>query len=111
MPLEKLASSPAAAFTRDARRRRNGLVDDLGTLHDAVIEAKKLAGLDSRCGSANGSAAVADEFLSNRSSATWRPRRKLASANATSTSVSPELGRGRPQSGSTAVRLSIGRRL
>src|SRR5262245_41319075 len=46
MPVEKLRELAGGRVYTGRQAKENGLVDDLGTLHDAVIEAKKLAGLE-----------------------------------------------------------------
>jgi protease-4 len=46
MPLEKLRELAGGRIYTGQQAKENGLVDELGTLSDAVIEAKKLAGLD-----------------------------------------------------------------
>jgi protease IV len=46
MPLDKLRALAGGRVYSGRQAKENGLVDDLGTLHDAVIEAKKLAGLE-----------------------------------------------------------------
>jgi protease-4 len=46
MPVEKLRELAGGRIYTGTQAKDNGLVDQLGTLHDAVIEAKKLAGLD-----------------------------------------------------------------
>lgn len=46
MPVEKLRELAGGRIYTGQQAKENGLVDDLGTLHDAVNEAKKLAGLE-----------------------------------------------------------------
>jgi protease-4 len=46
MPVEKLRKLAGGRVYSGRQAKENGLVDELGTLHDAVAEAKKLAGLD-----------------------------------------------------------------
>ena len=46
MPLDKLRELAGGRVYTGRQAKENGLVDELGTLHDAVIEAKKLAGLE-----------------------------------------------------------------
>jgi protease-4 len=46
MPLEKLRALAGGRIYTGQQAKENGLVDDLGTLNDAIIEAKKLAGLE-----------------------------------------------------------------
>jgi protease-4 len=46
MPLDKLKGLAGGRIYTGQQAKDNGLVDELGTLHDAVIEAKKLAGLE-----------------------------------------------------------------
>lgn len=46
MPLEKLRGLAGGRVYSGRQAKENGLVDQLGTLHDAIIEAKKLAGID-----------------------------------------------------------------
>jgi len=46
MPLEKLRELAGGRVYTGRQAKENGLVDQLGTLHDAVVEAKLLAGLD-----------------------------------------------------------------
>ena len=46
MPVEKLAKLAGGRVYTGRQAKENGLIDELGTLHDAVAEAKKLAGLD-----------------------------------------------------------------
>ncbi len=46
LPLEKLRELAGGRIYTGLQAKEIGLVDDLGTLHDAVIEAKKLAGLE-----------------------------------------------------------------
>ncbi len=46
MPVEKLRKLAGGRVYSGRQAKDNGLIDQLGTLHDAVIEAKKLAGLD-----------------------------------------------------------------
>ncbi len=46
MPLEKLESLAGGQVYTGRDAKRNGLVDDLGTLKDAIRAAKKLAGMD-----------------------------------------------------------------
>ncbi|HEX4412151.1 MAG TPA: signal peptide peptidase SppA [Lacipirellulaceae bacterium] len=45
MPLDKLKSLAGGRIYTGRQAKENGLVDELGSLHDAVNEAKKLAGL------------------------------------------------------------------
>jgi protease-4 len=47
MPLEKLKSLAGGRIYTGRQAKDNGLVDEVGSLHDAVNEAKKLAGLAS----------------------------------------------------------------
>ena len=46
MPVEKLRELAGGRVYTGRQAKDNGLVDELGTLHDAIAEAKKLAGLD-----------------------------------------------------------------
>ena len=46
MPIEKLRELAGGRIYTGVQAKENGLVDGLGTLHDAIEEAKKLAGLD-----------------------------------------------------------------
>jgi protease-4 len=46
MPVEKLKKLAGGRVYSGRQAKENGLVDKLGTLHDAVVEAKKLAGLE-----------------------------------------------------------------
>ncbi len=46
MPIEKLKDLAGGKVYTGVAAKANGLVDELGTLHDAIVEAKKLAGLD-----------------------------------------------------------------
>ncbi|MFO0791881.1 MAG: signal peptide peptidase SppA [Pirellulales bacterium] len=46
MPVDKLRGLAGGRVYSGRQAKENGLVDDLGTLHDAVIETKKLAGLE-----------------------------------------------------------------
>jgi protease-4 len=46
MPVENLRRLAGGRVYSGRQAKENGLVDELGTLHDAVAEAKKLAGLD-----------------------------------------------------------------
>lgn len=46
MPVEKLRDLAGGRIYTGRQAKENGLVDELGTLHDAVVEAKKLAGLE-----------------------------------------------------------------
>jgi protease-4 len=46
MPLDKLRDLAGGRIYTGRQAKENGLVDELGTLHDAVLEAKKLAGLE-----------------------------------------------------------------
>ncbi len=46
MPVENLRKLAGGRVYSGRQAKENGLVDELGTLHDAVAEAKKLAGLD-----------------------------------------------------------------
>jgi protease-4 len=46
MPIDKLRELAGGRIYTGRQAKENGLVDGLGTLHDAVIEAKKLAGLE-----------------------------------------------------------------
>jgi protease-4 len=46
MPLDKLKSLAGGRVYTGRQAKELGLVDELGTLEDAVAEAKKLAGLD-----------------------------------------------------------------
>jgi protease-4 len=46
MPVEKLRELAGGRIYTGQQAKENGLIDELGTLHDAVVEAKKLAGLD-----------------------------------------------------------------
>jgi protease IV len=46
MPVDKLRDLAGGRVYTGRQAKENGLVDDLGTLHDAVVEAKKLAGLE-----------------------------------------------------------------
>jgi protease-4 len=47
MPLDKLKGLAGGRIYTGRQAKENGLVDELGSLHDAVNEAKKLAGLAS----------------------------------------------------------------
>jgi protease-4 len=47
MPVENLRKLAEGRVYSGRQAKENGLIDELGTLHDAVAEAKKLAGLDS----------------------------------------------------------------
>jgi protease-4 len=44
--VDKLRELAGGRVYTGRQAKENGLVDELGTLHDAVIEAKKLAGLE-----------------------------------------------------------------
>jgi len=46
MPVEKLQKLAGGRVYSGRQAKENGLIDELGTLHDAIAEAKKLAGLD-----------------------------------------------------------------
>ena len=46
MPIEQLQKLAGGRVYSGQQAKANGLVDQLGTLHDAVAEAKKLAGID-----------------------------------------------------------------
>jgi protease-4 len=46
MPVEKLRELAGGRVYTGIQAKEKGLVDELGTLHDAIAEAKKLAGLD-----------------------------------------------------------------
>jgi protease-4 len=46
MPVEKLRELAGGRVYTGLQAKENGLVDELGTLHDAIAEAKKLAGLE-----------------------------------------------------------------
>jgi protease-4 len=46
MPVENLRQLAGGRVYSGRQAKENGLIDELGTLHDAVEEAKKLAGLD-----------------------------------------------------------------
>jgi protease-4 len=46
MPLDQLKELAGGRIYTGSQAKENGLVDQIGTLHDAVIEAKKLAGLE-----------------------------------------------------------------
>jgi protease-4 len=46
MPLEQLQSLAEGRIYTGRQAKRNGLVDELGTLDDAIDSAKQLAGLD-----------------------------------------------------------------
>lgn len=46
MPVDKLRELAGGRVYTGRQAKENGLVDELGTLHDAVAEAKKLAGLE-----------------------------------------------------------------
>ncbi len=46
MPLDKLKELAGGRIYTGRQAKEKGLVDDLGSLHDAVVEAKKLAGLE-----------------------------------------------------------------
>jgi protease-4 len=46
MPLDELRDLAGGRIYTGRQAKENGLVDELGTLHDAVAEAKKLAGLE-----------------------------------------------------------------
>jgi protease-4 len=46
MPVEKLRELAGGRVYTGVQAKEHGLVDELGTLHDAIAEAKKLAGLD-----------------------------------------------------------------
>ncbi len=46
MPVDKLRALAGGRVYSGRQAKENGLVDQLGTLHDAIIEAKKLAGID-----------------------------------------------------------------
>lgn len=45
MPVEKLRKLAGGRVYSGRQAKENGLVDQLGTLHDAIVEAKKLAGI------------------------------------------------------------------
>src|SRR5215210_8934924 len=47
MPVENLRKLAGGRVYSGRQAKENGLIDELGTLHDAVAEAKKLAGLSS----------------------------------------------------------------
>src|SRR5262249_39419155 len=47
VPVDKLRKLAGGRVSSGRQAKANGLVDELGTLHDAIAEAKKLAGLDS----------------------------------------------------------------
>jgi protease-4 len=47
MPVEKLRELAGGRVYSGTQAKDNGLVDALGTLNDAIAEAKKLAGLES----------------------------------------------------------------
>jgi protease IV len=46
MPLDKLRELAGGRIYTGQQAKENGLVDELGTLNDAVVEAQKLAGLE-----------------------------------------------------------------
>lgn len=46
MPLEKLQALAGGRVYTGRQAKENGLVDELGTLHDAIADAKQLAGLE-----------------------------------------------------------------
>jgi protease-4 len=46
MPIEKLRELAGGRVYTGIQAKENGLVDELGTLHDAIAEAKQLAGLE-----------------------------------------------------------------
>ena len=46
MPVEQLRKLAGGRIYSGRQAKENGLVDQLGTLEDAISEAKKLAGLD-----------------------------------------------------------------
>jgi protease-4 len=46
MPLEKLRELAGGRVYSGRQAKESGLIDELGTLHDAVAEAKKLAKLE-----------------------------------------------------------------
>ena len=46
MPVEKLRELAGGRVYTGRQAKENGLIDELGTLHDAIDEAKKLAGLE-----------------------------------------------------------------
>jgi protease-4 len=46
MPIEKLRELAGGRIYTGTQAKDNGLVDELGTLHDSIAAAKKLAGLD-----------------------------------------------------------------
>lgn len=46
MPIEQLKSLASGKVYSGRQAKANGLVDELGTLHDAIAEAKTLAGID-----------------------------------------------------------------
>jgi protease-4 len=46
MPVEKLRELAGGRVYTGTQAKENGLVDQLGTLHDAIAEAKQLAGLE-----------------------------------------------------------------
>jgi len=46
MPVEQLKKLAGGRVYSGRQAKANGLVDELGTLHDALAEAKKLAGID-----------------------------------------------------------------
>ena len=75
-------SWPAAACTRVGRPRRTAWSIELGTLHDAMAEAKKLAGLDADAEVTDRSVCPSRPTSSSPSSATWMPKRKRESAKA-----------------------------
>ena len=82
MPVDKLRKLAGGRVYSGRQAKENGLVDELGTLHDAVAEAKKLAGLDSSTRSPDRSAAGADQLLRIAVRRISKRRRKRASAKA-----------------------------
>lgn len=46
MPVEQLKKLAGGRVYSGRQAKANGLVDELGTLHDAIAEAKKMAGID-----------------------------------------------------------------
>ena len=65
MPVEKLRELAGGRIYTGSQAKDNGLVDELGTLNDAIAEAKKLAGLESDAEVRIGDPARAHELLRN----------------------------------------------
>ncbi len=104
MPVEKLRKLAGGRIYSGRQAKENGLVDELGTLHDAIAEAKKLAGLENDRPMSGSKSCPNRPTSSNPSSATWTPKRKSDISQGLN-SLAPELVDHRPPCRASARRL------